>query len=218
MKRLIIFDLDGTLIDTLEDLKNSVNHALFLHNLPLRDIEQIRKAIGNGVAKLVYRSMPSDSIEEHYDSTLEAFKIHYEQHAFDNTKPYDGVFNLLSRLKNDGYLLAVCTNKIQNVAEELINNIYPGLFDIVVGDQEGLRKKPEPDMVNFIINHFSLSKDECIYVGDTEVDKQTAVNSGIDYIIETYGYRTKEEWKVLGNKEKVVDTTEEIYKAIKNWN
>ena len=217
MKKLVIFDLDGTLINTLIDLKNSLNHALFLHNYPERTLEQTRKAIGNGVYKLIERSLPHPVSEEEHLSLLEDFRKHYLVHASDNTLPYDGVFNLLVKLREDGYLLAVCTNKLQKASEQLIDKFYLGLFDINVGDQEGLKKKPAPDMVEYILKKLNIKKEETIYIGDSEVDKQTAVNSGIDYIVETYGYRTKEEWLAMDPNQKTVGTPEEVYEEIKKY-
>ena len=215
MKKVIIFDLDGTLIDTLEDLKNSVNFALNCKNYPIRTKEHVRKSIGNGVSKLVERCLPIDCTKEEHQETLKIFTEHYQVHAFDNTEPYDGVFELLTKLKNDGYLLAVATNKIQDVAQNLINLFYPHLFDLVVGDREDMKKKPEPDMVNFIKDYFQVSKEDCLYIGDTEVDRLTAVNSGIDYLIETYGYRTKDEWEKLDIKQKTFPSTESLYQEIR---
>ena len=217
MKKLIIFDLDGTIINTLIDLKNSLNHALFLHNLPPRTLEQTRKAIGNGVSKLIERSIPETISKEEQRIMLQDFRKHYLIHAADNTLPYDDVFNLLVRLKNDGYKLSVCTNKLQEAAEQLVNKMYPNLFDIIVGDQEGLRKKPEPDMVELVLKKLDIQKTEAIYIGDSEVDKQTAVNSGIDYIVETYGYRTKEEWYQMDPNQRTVATPEDVYLEIKKY-
>ena len=217
MKKLVIFDLDGTIINTLIDLKNSLNQALFLHNYPERTLEQTRKAIGNGVYKLIERSLPHPVSEEEHLSLLEDFRKHYLVHASDNTLPYDGVFNLLVKLREDGYLLAVCTNKLQEAAEQLVNKMYPNLFDIIVGDQEGLRKKPEPDMVKLVLKKLGIQKSEAIYIGDSEVDKQTAVNSEIDYIVETYGYRTNEEWYQMDPNQRTVATPEEVYLEIKKY-
>lgn len=212
---MIVFDLDGTLLDTLEDLKNSVNHALNAKKYPIRSLEHVRKSIGNGVSKLVERCLPVSYTKEEHQEALNIFTDHYQVHAFDNTKPYDGVLELLTKLKKDGFLLAVATNKIQSVAERLIHLFYPGLFDIVVGDQEGLKKKPEPDMINLIRRKFSLKEEDCLYIGDTEVDRQTALNSHVDYLIETYGYRTKEEWEKIDDKQKTFPNTESLYHEIK---
>ncbi len=215
MKKLIIFDLDGTLIDTLEDLKNAVNHALLTKNYPIKSKEQVRKAIGNGVSKLIERSLPTGVSQEEYQSTLEIFKIHYSNHYMDYSKPYDGITNLLTLLKNDGYLLAVATNKLQEIAEKLINKYFPNLFDVIAGDQIGRKKKPASDMVDHILQTLNIKQEDALYIGDTEIDKQTAVNSHIDYLLESYGYRTKQEWEQLNPKEKVFSSPNDLYIEIK---
>lgn len=215
MKKLIIFDLDGTLIDTLEDLKNAVNYALNFKNWPLKTKEQIRMAIGNGVAKLVERCLPNGATHEEYIEALSIFTKYYEKYYNVNTKPYIGVKELLLKLKNEGYLLAVCTNKIDDVAHELVETFYPNIFDFIQGDVPGLKKKPAPDMINKIMNHFNLTSKEAIYIGDTDVDMNTGINSHLDYIIESYGYRTKEELKTLCPHSIVVNNTDELYEQIK---
>lgn len=215
MKKLIIFDLDGTLIDTLDDLKNAVNHALKTRNWPLKSKEEVRNAIGNGVGKLVERCLPKEANKEDYLELLSIFKAYYETNYNVCTKPYNGVKELLVKLKNEGYLLAVCTNKIDDVAHELVETFYPNLFDYIQGEVEGLKKKPAPDMINKILNHFNLNKEETIYIGDTDVDMATAINSNLDYLIESYGYRTKEELKILCPNSIVLDSTEKIFEYIK---
>ena len=193
MKKLIIFDLDGTLLDTLDDLQSSVNFALSHFGYPLRSREQVRKDIGNGVAKLMERSTPDGLNNPHYKEALDIFKEHYSTHYADKTYPYDGILKTLKELRNAGFLLAVATNKIDDIAHILVNKHFPNCFDYILGDIDGVPKKPNPDMINNILKHFNMSKEETIYIGDTNVDEQTARNSGLDYCLLTYGYRTKEE-------------------------
>lgn len=216
MKKLIIFDLDGTLLDTLDDLKNAVNHGLFLEKWPKRNREQIRKAIGNGVAKLVERSLPKDTSQEDYNKALAAFRKYYGEHYDVETKPYPDIKKVVNKLKEDGFLLAVCTNKTQAVAENLVNKFFADLFDYVQGDVDGIPKKPEPDMISNILNHFQLKNSDCLYVGDTEVDRQTAKNSHLDYFIVGYGYRTWDELKIVCPDSDKVKTPQELYLSIKN--
>ncbi len=215
MIKAIIFDLDGTLLNTLIDLNISVNYALKSQNYPNRDLEHTRCSIGNGVAKLIERSVPENTPVEEYKKTLKIFEQHYKIHYQDNTIPYSEVFNLLKRLKQEGYFLAVCTNKLQDVAVLLIEKFFPKVFDIIQGDVPELKKKPDPSMINNVISRFGIQKDECLYIGDTNVDEETAVNSGLDYYLVTYGYRTKDELKEMCPKAKTVDTCEELFNLLK---
>ena len=147
MKKLLIFDLDGTLIDTLEDLMNSVNFALNLHHFPLKSKEEIRKAIGNGVAKLVARSIPNNEANPEYLDTLADFRKHYSKNSCVFTKPYEGMNDALINLKSKGYILAVATNKLTSVARPMINGFFPDLFNYIQGDEPNMDRKPAPMMV-----------------------------------------------------------------------
>ena len=193
MKKLLIFDLDGTLIDTLDDLKNSVNYALSLRNFPLKSREDIRKAIGNGVANLVARSIPDKEQNPEYLDTLKDFRMHYSKNSCVFTKPYDGVKEVLINLKLKGFILAVATNKLTDIARPMIEGFYPKLFDFIQGDEPGMDRKPAPMMVESLCQKLNVNKKDAFYIGDTNVDMQTAVNSSVDYVLVTYGYRTKDE-------------------------
>ena len=195
MKKIIIFDLDGTLLDTLPDLHKAVNFALSKFNMPNRTIEQVRKDIGNGVEALIERSVLGGNSNENYEKTLEMFKKYYQQNYDKLTLPYDGMLDTLNALKDVGYTLAVATNKIQEVATILIERFYPGLFSYIQGDDHIVKKKPQTDMIDVILKHFNLTKEETLYIGDTNVDEETSINAGIDYYLVTYGYRTIEEIK-----------------------
>lgn len=193
-KKLLIFDLDGTLIDTLKDLNNAVNYSLSKHGYELRSLEHTRKSIGDGVAMLVKRSLPENVTEIEYTDVLKDFEDYYKLHSNDNTSPYPGMKETLIKLKEKGYLLAVSTNKIEDVAISLINNFYPNIFDTVCGDNKIRQRKPSPDSINEICKRLSFSdKNNIIYIGDTEVDFMTANNSKIGFILVSYGYRTEEE-------------------------
>jgi len=200
-KDIIIFDLDGTLLDTLDDLMNAVNHALKLHNYPTRDREFVRLAIGNGTTMLIKRCAPEGTSEEERDELLNDFRKYYFAHVNDNTKPYPGNYAALRELKRRGYRLAVATNKLHSAANELINDHFPGLFEYVQGDDGHVRKKPSYDMIAAIRGNMRIRRiDKILYVGDTNVDYQTAKNAHLKCVIVTYGYRTKEEMSNIINK------------------
>ncbi len=193
-KQLLIFDMDGTILNTLNDLMDATNYALKLNNFPIRSYEQIRCAVGNGVAMLIKRSLPSDIDQETYKKVLSDFEKYYSLHSSDKTEAYKGMFEALTSLKNKGYLLACATNKIEEVAIELVNRFYPNLFSTVCGDNGVRAKKPAADCVNEITKRLNVTdKNKIIYIGDSEVDYQTALNSDVDCLIVTYGYRTKDE-------------------------
>ena len=216
MKKLIIFDLDGTLIDTLQDLNNAVNHALIPENVQ-QNLEHTRISIGNGVRKLMERSVPDGLHNPNFETMFNDFKNFYSKNYKVYTTRYNGIFDLISRLKEDGFHLAVCTNKIQSIADDLIKFLYPNLFDLVIGDREGIKKKPDPEMLNIAMSYFGVSTDETLYVGDTNVDLQVALNAHVDYLIVTYGYRTKDEL-LQYTKNRLIDSPSELYKNIKSFN
>ncbi len=216
MKKLIIFDLDGTLLDTLTDLQNSVNFALGAFSFPLKDKEHIRLAVGNGVAKLMERSIPNGTANPQYFSCLENFKNHYAKHYDDETHPYEGIKETVLKLKKLGYKTAVATNKINSVAHELVNKYFSSCFDYVLGDIDGVPKKPHPTMINNIIKHFNFNKEECFYIGDTNVDEQTGLNAQIDYVLVSYGFRTEEEIKNTCSCKTILSSTSAVYDYFKN--
>ena len=216
MKKLLIFDLDGTLIDTLIDLKNSVNHALKLRNYPEKSLEHVRKSIGKGVANLVARCIPDGEQNPQYLDTLADFRKHYSVHHSDNTKPYPFCMEALINLKKQGYFLAVATNKLSEISRVLIEKCYPKIFDYVQGDEPGMDRKPAPMMVTSLCKRFGVSKQEVFYIGDTDIDMLTATNSEVDYVLVTYGYRTKEELSQTCPDSPTIDSLLELDKYLKS--
>ena len=207
----VIFDLDGTLTDTLEDLKNSVNYALSEFGFSERSLEEVRSFVGNGVKKLIYLSVPESTSEETAEKCLEVFKAYYKEHSLVKTKPYDGILPMLCELRNRGVKTAVVTNKMQEAAKDIVRIFFDGLIDVTVGQVDGVAQKPQPDGINFVIQKLGVSKDKAIYVGDSEVDCFTAKNAGIPCIGVTWGFRDKSVLLESG-ADFIVDTPEEILK------
>ncbi len=214
-KQLLIFDMDGTILNTLNDLMDATNYALKQNNFSLRNYEQIRKAVGNGVAMLIKRSLPNNIDEITYKKVLKDFEEYYSAHSSEKTTTYEGMSNTLKYLKDHGYLLAVATNKLEEVAIELVDRFYPNLFSTVCGDNGIRAKKPAPDCINEIANRLNvIDKAKIVYIGDSEVDYQTSLNSGVDCIIVSYGYRTKEELKKLSIDTLTIDKPNQLIEYI----
>jgi len=193
MKRIntIIFDLDGTLLDTLEDLKTAVNYALSACNMPVRTLEEIRQFVGNGVKKLMVRAVPEGEQNPAFERAFELFKEYYGEHCNDATKAYDGIPELLEVLKNAGYALAIVSNKIDSAVQDLNSRYFPQV-DVAIGDRENLKRKPEPDSVFLALKELGKTKEEAVYIGDSEVDLQTAQNAGLACISVLWGFRDRE--------------------------
>ena len=190
MKYMIaIFDLDGTILNTLEDLADSTNYALKTCGYPERTMDEVRQFVGNGIRKLMERAVPEGTPVEEIDRVHEIFTAHYKVHCADKTRPYDGIMELLQNLKKDGCKLAVVSNKADYGVQELCKQYFDGIFDFAVGEREGIRKKPAPDSVNEVLKTLECSRDRAVYIGDSDVDIQTAANAQMDHIIVEWGFR-----------------------------
>ena len=196
--KAVIWDLYGTLLNTLDDLMNSVNYGLSAHGMPHITLEQTRRYVGNGVAKLVERAVPHGTDKETTEDVLKDFKTHYSVHSMDKTKPYKGMVELMTKLKNDGYSMAIVSNKLKEAVEELAEIYFPGLVDVAMGDTPDIPKKPEPDMIFKALELLNVGKDEAVFIGDSEVDVATGINSGMDMITVLWGFRDMEELKKAG--------------------
>ena len=215
MKKVIVFDLDGTLLDTLIDLQMSVNFSLSKFHYPLRSLEQVRKDIGNGVAKLIERSIPQGILNENYANCLDLFTKNYAKNYDCNTLPYKGMVSLSQKLKDEGYIITVATNKLVDVAKKLLDHHYPGVFDYIQGDAVGVKKKPHPNMIENICEHYGVTKQEVLYIGDTNVDEETALNAGVDYILVTFGYRTIDEIKNSCQCTNLAHNPDDLYRLVR---
>lgn len=192
MYKLIIFDMDGTILNTLEDLYESVNYILNEFSFPTRTIEEVRCFVGNGIYKLIERAVPKDTAKETIDEVFEKFIIYYKEHCSIHTKPYDGINELLNELKEKGYKLAVVSNKADSAVKILAEDYFTGLFDDAIGERKGIQRKPSPDSVLALIDEYNVDKQETLYIGDSEVDIQTANNAHIDYALVKWGFRDEE--------------------------
>ncbi len=196
--KMLIFDMDGTILYTLEDLKNTTNYALTQHGFPERTLEEVRRFVGNGIHKLIERAVPTGTSDTDIEAVFATFEIYYQDHCMDTTRPYDGINELLTKLRAQGYMTAVVSNKVNFAVQDLVQDFFAGQFDIAIGEREGVRKKPAPDSVYEVLKEFDLSKDEVIYIGDSDVDYATAQNAGVDCILVEWGFRDRAFLESLG--------------------
>lgn len=212
--KAVIFDMDGTILNTLEDLKNATNYSLRQFNMQERTLEEVRMFVGNGIRKLVERAVPAGTSAEKIDEVLDVFLKYYEVHSADNTSSYPGIHELVEKLKAAGIKTAVSTNKADAPAQELGKEYFNGIFDLIVGQRDGLRTKPAPDSVNEILKILNIQKKDAVYVGDSDVDVQTAANSGLDFIGVSWGFRGRKFLQEKGAKN-IVDSADEILDLVK---
>lgn len=190
--KLVIFDLDGTILYTLEDLKQALNHALTAFEYPERTLEEVRCFVGNGIRKLIERAVPNGTSDADIDKVFCEFNKYYAVHCTDYTIPYDGVIELIKGLRKNGIKTAVVSNKADYGVQELCKRYFDGLFDYAVGEREGINRKPSPDAVFEVLSYLEVEGKEAVYVGDSEVDIKTAQNAEMESIIVTWGFRDKE--------------------------
>ena len=193
MYRTYIFDLDGTLLNTLDDLAASVNYALRMHGMPERTLDEIRCFVGNGVRLLMERAIPDGADNPRFDDTFATFRQYYMEHSLDQTRPYEGIPEMIHALKQQGCRLAVVSNKFFAATQELIRHFFPEIA-VAIGEHEaeGIRKKPAPDTVFEALRQLGVDKENAVYVGDSDVDLQTARNSGLPCISVLWGFRDRD--------------------------
>lgn len=192
MKHAVIFDLDGTLLNTLGDLRAATNHALEVRGLPPHSMEEIRQFIGNGIRLLICRAMPEGTPEAEIDAALDDFKAYYAAHIHDRTVPYDGIPQLLTALRERGIKVAVLSNKIDSASQQLIDYFFPGKTDVVFGEHVGVPRKPDPTSCRMVMQQLGVQPEQVLYVGDSGTDMQTAKNAGLYAVGVTWGFRSKE--------------------------
>lgn len=186
-----IFDLDGTLLDTLNDLHASCNYALRTHGMPERSLEEVRQFVGNGVKKLMERAIPDGLDNPLFEETLQTFRQHYLLHNLDTTLPYPGIMEMLQQLKAQGKRIAVVSNKFYAATQDLCKHFFGDTIQVAIGEREDIKKKPAPDTVLEALRQLQVTRQDAVYVGDSEVDVETARNSGIPCISVLWGFRSK---------------------------
>lgn len=206
--KAVIFDLDGTLLNTLDDLRDALNHALATQGFPERTLDETRQFVGNGNWVLVQRGVPRGTEEARARAVYDAFLPYYQAHSMDATRPYPGISELLEGLKKAGVAMAIVTNKVHAAAVPLCREFFPQV-EVVVGSQEGMANKPAPDMVYAAMKTLGVTAQEAVYIGDTGVDIATARNSGLDCICVAWGFRSRAEQEEQGGK-RFADTPEEL--------
>ena len=215
MKRYkaIIFDLDGTLLDTLADLAEGTNYALRVNGFPERTLDEIRRFVGNGARKLIERAVPDGQIEAALEKVRQDFNVYYKIHCKDHTGPYPGIMEMLQELVQQGYSLGVVSNKPDFAVQDLIPEYFPDIFSSISGERQGVAKKPAPDLILEAMKNLQADSSNAVYVGDSEVDMEAAANAGIPCISVVWGFKGK---KFLEEQqaEMIIEKPSEIQKYL----
>lgn len=218
MIKAVLFDLDGTLANSLEDLASSVNYALCELGFPTRKTEEFKNLVGDGIPKLIERALPDGKkTPDKKQKCLEIFMPHYREHYFDKTRAYDGITALLKSLKAEDFKIAVISNKAQEMAEKVVQKLFGDIFDIVAGEREGYKTKPDPALTLKITEKLGVKPESCILVGDSGMDMLAAMNAGAVGIGVLWGFREKDELQKNGARY-IVRKPHEIYDIIEEIN
>ena len=192
---LVIFDMDGTILNTLDDMTDSINVILKKYNLPLHTLDEVRYMVGNGIPKLIERAIPQGRENPDFDAILKDFISWYEAHCAIKTAPYEGVVDCIKKLRAAGLKIAVNTNKVEQAAVALCDDYFPGLFDVISGSRPGMPPKPAPDGIYEILKRADMDGksqgQKAVFIGDSDVDMQTGMNAGLDVIGVDWGFRGK---------------------------
>ena len=212
--KTVLFDLDGTLLDTLEDLADAVNHILERHRCPLRTLDEVRLFVGNGLSALMRRALPAQYSQTVSDLLAEELRTYYTAHCRGKTAPYAGIREMLEALRAAGIKTAVVSNKADEAVGELCGFYFPGLLDAAVGETPGRRPKPAPDAVELALERLGSDKACAVYVGDSQVDLDTARAAGLPCIAVTWGFRTRDELMEAG-AERLADTAAQLLELLR---
>jgi len=205
--------MDGTLLDTLDDLTDSVNFILMQYRYPQRTRQEIKDFVGNGVVRLIKSALPQDATEKHFSLIVDEYKEYYRNHSRIKTRPYDGIMDLLGALKERNIKMAIVSNKPDAAVQELAGHYFGDLLAIAIGHREGIGKKPAPDMVEEAMRLLGADKKSTLYMGDSEVDKETAENTGIDCVLADWGFRDRIRLEEL-NAKGIISHPSELLKFI----
>ena len=211
MKNTVIFDLDGTLLNTLSDLTDSMNFALAAHGLPAISEQSAKMMLGSGIEYFARKAVGDKQDET--AAVLDTFKARYKAHSADRTAPYDGILPLLRTLSARGIKTAIVSNKIQFAVTDLNATMFEGLVGVAIGEREGIERKPAPDMVYLALDLLGAKKDETLYVGDSDTDLLTAANAGLEAVAVTWGFRSRE-FLIKSGASKLIDKPEELLKYL----
>ena len=215
MIKAVLFDLDGTLVNSLSDLADSTNFALRQLGFPPHETEKYKYLVGDGIPKLIERALPEgEKTEENKSRCLELFMARYREHYFDKTDAYDGIKDLLFELKNQGLKIAVISNKAQEMAQKVVEKVFGDIFDSVAGKREGYKTKPDPALTLAIIKELGVTPEACVLIGDSGMDMAAAVNAQVTGIGVTWGFRTETELRQNG-ADYIADTPAQILNIIK---
>lgn len=217
MYNTIIFDLDGTLLNTIDDLADSVNYVLNKYGWQQHTVAQVQSHVGNGIRNLMERSVPNGSNNPQFEEAFRDFREYYQEHCQVKTDAYPGVMDLLKELHNQGYKMAIVSNKAHKAVIELSKIYFQDYIDVAIGENEatGIKKKPAADMVNLALERLDSDKAEAIYVGDSEVDKATADNSGMECVLCKWGFREPEVLQELKPKA-IIEKPKDLLLFVKN--
>lgn len=211
--KLAIFDMDGTCVNTLDDITKSVNFALESHDLPARTFEEIRQIVGNGVKNLIETACPENTSKDVIEQVLSTYLEYYAVHCNDNARPYDGILEMFDALHNNNIIYAIVSNKEDSEVQQIASKLFGESCDFVLGQREEIPRKPAPDMVQFVMKSLGATKDDTIYIGDSEVDIKTAANAELPCVCVSWGYRSIEKLKGAGAST-IVNNTDELLCAI----
>lgn len=211
--KAVLLDMDGTVLDTVEDIMNSANTALRKFGFPEMNSAQTKARLGNGSRVLITKALPEGTEPEILEKVLEFYIPYYDTHSHIKTRPYDGILELLENLKNSGYKLAIISNKPDSTVKELAGEFFPDMLETAVGESETVKRKPNPDAVIAAAEQMGFDISQCVYVGDSEVDIETAKRAGMDCISVSWGFRTKQQL-VESGASRIADTVSELNEMI----